>query len=89
MKMNYLCTKACEVCGKTMEGVARNRKLCSECKIARKKAYEEQHTVKYTADKRESEVREKQSGLEIDIREAQKAGMTYGNYMARKEGRIK
>lgn len=72
----------CKICGKPVEVKSPNVKYCDEC---RRKKYETTYRIKYAYQKRVEQMRAKRNGPSIEevVREANKEGLSYGQYVAR------
>lgn len=71
--------KICQRCGIVMKGVGTRRKWCADCRVL-------------VANERKQQQRRKKAldgGLDEVARRAAQAGMSYGRYVAKMEGREK
>lgn len=83
----------CQVCGAEFEAVGRNAKFCSECKKSRQRKQRSESNRKYYmkknfgADvaKNYEAAKKSQEPLKEIVRQADAAGMSYGQYVQRKE----
>lgn len=79
----YRFDRICKMCGKELSGAASNRKYCAECA---KRRHKEQAPIcrARKADKdKPVRSRKHESNLDRCIREADKLGMKYVEYMAK------
>lgn len=75
----------CIRCGTSFMTKCTTAKYCVDCRIDHKKIYRE----RFKAKQKEKAEKEKQKVKLGDIaKQARQAGMTYGEYVARMEGRL-
>lgn len=86
--------KQCKLCGAEFEAVGRNAKFCSECKKMKAREHSRKYYIKMhfgadIAEKYEA-AKKSQAPLKEIVRQADAAGMSYGQYVLaqRKEEEI-
>ena len=80
-------TGICVICGKSFQYQKGKKVTCSiDCKIERNRQYASKRNEELKSTNKQKAPAKKKNNLCKDAKAARKLGISYGQYMARKEG---
>ena len=80
--------KQCERCGVEMKMVHHAKKYCDECRPVATAEANQESQKRFERKSKNAELKRKRSELEHCIKQADKLGLTYGQYMSRLYGGV-